>query len=185
MKIKYIKMYMDMCQSIEQASSAVRRKVGAVIVTPDNIVVPGMNGMPERYHTEVCENPDGTTHKHTRHAERAAIKKALDAGISLKNSILFCSVEPCLACGQLLYDADIKAVIFRDDYSNHENGTAYLNSLGVKVWCYYSHGDLTECMYAVLQPRPFLDNQTSYLLNTDTDPNKKINLLEYNYVQVE
>lgn len=185
MKTKYIQMYMKMCQNLADASTAERRKVGAIIVTPDNIIVPGMNGMPEGYWTENCENPDGTTHKHTRHAERAAIKKALDAGISLKDSILFCSVEPCLACGHLLYDAGIKAVVFKDDYSNHENATEYLNSLGVKVWCYYSHKKLEKALYPVLQPRPYNGRLMSYLIEPDTDETKKINLLEYVTCQVE
>lgn len=54
MKSKYIKTYMDIAERWAQESSAIKLKVGAVIVSGDAMVV-GYNGTPEDWDNE-CEN---------------------------------------------------------------------------------------------------------------------------------
>lgn len=54
MKSKYIQTYMDIAERWAQESSAIKLKVGAVIVSGDAMVV-GYNGTPEGW-DNVCEN---------------------------------------------------------------------------------------------------------------------------------
>jgi dCMP deaminase len=56
MKKKFIDLYMNLAHSVSQLSSAIRLKVGTVIVK-DNIVTYGYNGTPEGWDNN-CENRD-------------------------------------------------------------------------------------------------------------------------------
>ena len=55
MKSKFINAYMDVAERFAQLSSAVRLKVGAIVVKDDRIISIGYNGMPAGW-DNVCEN---------------------------------------------------------------------------------------------------------------------------------
>lgn len=55
MKEKYARALLDMAERFGQTSTAERLKVGALIYKNDSVIALGVNGMPPKWPTEVCE----------------------------------------------------------------------------------------------------------------------------------
>lgn len=64
--------------------------------------------------------PSGERHELCRglHAEQNAIIQAAYHGISIKDSVIYCSFSPCLICLKMIINAGIKEVIFMEDYDD-------------------------------------------------------------------
>lgn len=124
-------------------SSAVKLKVGAVIVSNEAIVV-GYNGTPEGWDntcedvvmTEYGDFPISETILKTKpevlHAEMNAISKLAKSTLSGKDAVLFCTHSPCLSCAKAVYQAGIREVYYATDYRSDE-GILFLKKCGVKV----------------------------------------------------
>jgi dCMP deaminase len=50
------------------------------------------------------------------HAEQNAILQAAAFGVSLKDSELYCTHQPCVTCAKMLINAGIKRVVFLGSY---------------------------------------------------------------------
>ena len=97
MKQKWVDAFMDTAERFAQLSSAVRLKVGAVVVKDNRIISIGYNGMPAGW-TNECENyfgldfngnPTLVTKDEVIHAEANAIIKLARDGESGNGSSLF------------------------------------------------------------------------------------------------
>ena len=135
---------MDMAERFGKASKAVRLKVGALIVKDGGIISEGVNGMPPKWPTEICEDEvlvdEGTNTAHfvlvtkpeCRHAEIAALEKMWNKSETLKGSEMFVSHCPCLACAIKLKTAGIIKVYYRHTY-RLTDGINYLLKNDVEV----------------------------------------------------
>ena len=161
MKQKFKHTYMQTAKLWANMSSAVKLKVGAVIVSEEAIVV-GYNGTPEGW-DNVCEKrewmPQGclhldheypfveysdyddtaiigryrlTTKSEVLHAEMNAISKLAKSTLSGKGAVLFCTHSPCLSCAKAVYQAGIREVYYANNYRSDE-GVLFLKKCGVKV----------------------------------------------------
>jgi dCMP deaminase len=142
MKQKWIEAFMDTAQRFAQLSSAVRLKVGAVVVKDNRIISIGYNGTPEGW-DNTCEDKiycdDGdcseqllpkeanqwmkyklVTKKEVIHAEANAISKLARSNESGAGSSMFITHAPCVDCAKLIYGAGIKHVYYRNSYRNEE-----------------------------------------------------------------
>lgn len=160
MKKKFIDLYMNMAQSVSQLSSAVRLKVGTVIVK-DNVVTFGYNGTPSGW-DNVCEDKEYLNRSNNRgefvsydfdykdetgklyrlktkpetlHSEANALMKIAKSTISSEGATLFCTHAPCIDCAKMIYQAGIFTVYYRDTYKN-ELGLEFLTKSGVNVTKY-------------------------------------------------
>jgi dCMP deaminase len=124
MKQKWIDAFMDTAERFADLSSAVRLKVGAVVVKDNRIISIGYNGMPAGW-TNECENnfgldfngnPTLVTKDEVIHAEANAIIKLARDGESGKGAILFCTHAPCIHCAKLIHGAGIEKVYYRESY---------------------------------------------------------------------
>jgi dCMP deaminase len=134
MKQKFIDAYMDVADRFARLSSAVRLKVGAIVVKDDRIISIGYNGMPSGW-DNVCETEecDGLkTKKEVLHAEANAITKLAKSNESGDGATLFRSEEPCIDCAKLIYQSGIKEMYFRDEYRD-QGGIEFLKKSGVEV----------------------------------------------------
>lgn len=134
MKQKFIKAHMDAAEVYAQLSSAVRLKVGCVVVKDDKIVSIGYNGMPAGW-TNVCEEETESglvTKREVLHAEANAITKIAKSTESADDAILFCTASPCIDCAKLIYQSGIKAIYYRDHYKSRD-GINFLLKSGVQV----------------------------------------------------
>jgi dCMP deaminase len=117
---------MDITRLVAQRSTCIRRKVGAVAVKDKRILATGYNGAPRNMRDclelgclrEKMEVPSGQRHELCRglHAEQNVIIQAALHGISLQESVLYCTHQPCLICAKMLINCGITAVFFASPY---------------------------------------------------------------------
>ena len=140
MKQKWIDAFMDTAERFAQLSSAVRLKVGAVVVKDNRIISIGYNGMPAGW-TNVCEevievHEDGGVIAKTKdeviHAEANAIAKLARDGESGLHTDLFCTHAPCIQCAKIIYGAGVKKVYYRNSYRD-DKGLEFLNKCNVET----------------------------------------------------
>lgn len=140
MKQKWINAFMDTAERFAQLSSAVRLKVGAVVVQDNRIISIGYNGMPSGW-TNECEEKMWNVHDEDYtlktkdeviHAEQNAILKLAKSGDRGDGADLFCTHAPCIHCAKLIYGAGIKKVYYRDTYRDLA-GVEFLKKCNIEV----------------------------------------------------
>lgn len=145
-KEKYLGTYMKTAKLFAEHSSAVRKKVGAVIVKDDRIISIGYNGMPSGW-DNVCEHEvvvavvDGVPQKEIKklrtkpevlHAESNAIAKLAKSSESGDGASMFITCAPCIDCAKMIYQSGIKEVFYGEEYRNND-GIEFLNKCGLSV----------------------------------------------------
>ena len=153
MKEKWVRAYMDTAERFAQLSSAIRLKVGAIVVKDDRIISIGYNGMPSGWDNN-CEDKiycdDGDWREQTDklhdewityklkskpevlHAETNAIAKLAKSNESGLGATMFITHAPCLDCAKLIYQSGIGSVLYRDSYRNTA-GVDFLESCKINV----------------------------------------------------
>ena len=144
MKQKWVDAFMDTAERFAQLSSAVRLKVGAVVVKDNRIISIGYNGMPAGW-TNECEEvvtptlpylsgdgPTMRTKDEVIHAEANAIAKLARDGESGLGTDLFCTHAPCIQCAKIIYGAGVKKVYYRESYRDTK-GLDFLEKCGVEI----------------------------------------------------
>ena len=138
--------HMEVADTYAQLSHGRRAKVGAVIVKDNRIISIGYNGMPAGW-DDNCEieipagihigNGKEKTVLKTRpeviHAESNAITKVAKSSESCEDATLYCTMEPCLDCAKLIYQAGICKVYYRDAYPKSNGGIEFLSKCEVVV----------------------------------------------------
>lgn len=135
MKQKWVDAFMDTAERFAQLSSAVRLKVGAVVVKDNRLVSIGYNGTPAGW-DNCCEtvvnvslddprynyenfSKELKTKNEVIHAEANAITKLARDGESGAGAVLFCTHAPCIECAKLIHGAGISAVYYRNAYRDN------------------------------------------------------------------
>jgi len=154
MKQKFIDYFMDIANRTAGLSSAVRLKVGSIIVKDDRIISIGYNGMPPNWTNECetkfyCDDGDWSeqlfpkeanqwmkyklvTKPEVIHAEANAIAKLAKSSEAGDGSTMFLTHSPCIDCAKQIFTAGIKKVYYRQAYRNDE-GVVFLQQCGVEV----------------------------------------------------
>jgi len=149
MKQKWIDAFMDTAARFADLSSAVRLKVGAVVVKDNRIISIGYNGMPSGW-TNECEHvvdvaktdprydynnftKELKTKDEVIHAEANAILKLARDGESGNGSSLFCTHAPCIDCAKLIHGAGINNVYYRNSYRD-TRGLDFLSNCNIGVY---------------------------------------------------
>ena len=142
MKQKWVDAFMDTAERFAQLSSAVRLKVGAVVVKDNRIISIGYNGTPAGW-DNVCEAevapgfgealpPITKTKDEVIHAEANAIAKLARDGESGLGADLFCTHAPCIQCAKMIYGAGIKKVFYRNSYRD-DLGLQFLQKCNIDI----------------------------------------------------
>lgn len=132
--------YLRVAQLTSQLSSAIDRKVGAVIVKDDNIISFSYNGTTRGANNATCD-PNGKTFPSVLHAEAYAIGKVAKSTNSTKGATLYTTLSPCIECAKIIYMAGISRVVYGELYKYRE-GVDYLEKIGILVNKEVSHNDL-------------------------------------------
>lgn len=115
--------FLDIAEKVSSRSTCLRLKVGCVLVAEDNrILATGYNGSPkgmEHCIDEGCLKNDQGRCIRTVHAEINAIL-SVDSHLR-KNSVLYCTHEPCEHCTKSIIQAGIKKVVYKNPYPNDVN----------------------------------------------------------------
>ncbi len=109
-------------QHISGWSKDKNRKVGAVIVDNDNVVLSmGYNGIPRGCDDSIeCRYDRPIKYLYTEHAERNAIYHAARHGVSLKGCRLYVTLFPCADCARALIQSGITKIIAPEPDVTHE-----------------------------------------------------------------
>lgn len=120
--------FMDMAKLAARRSSCLRRAVGAVLVKDRRLLATGYNGVPSGVtHCEVagCLRerlgvPSGERHELCRglHAEQNAIIQAAFHGVSIRDSVLYCTNLPCVICAKMLINAGVRRIVYLEGYAD-------------------------------------------------------------------
>jgi dCMP deaminase len=140
MKSKYIDAYMQTAHIFANCSTAIRLKVGAIVVKDDRIISIGYNGMPSGWDNN-CEDeiryPDAhgitlKTKPEVLHAEMNALMKLAKSTESGDQATMFITHAPCMDCAKGIYQAGIKSIYYRTSYRDSA-GVEFLEKCGVKI----------------------------------------------------
>ncbi|MBU1864317.1 MAG: cytidine/deoxycytidylate deaminase family protein [Candidatus Omnitrophica bacterium] len=118
--------FIEIANIVAKRSTCIRRHVGAVIIKDKRILTTGYNGSPSGLKhcgdsgclREKLNIPAGERHELCRglHAEQNAIIQASLHGVNVKDSVLYCTHQPCIICAKMIINAGIKEVIFVQGY---------------------------------------------------------------------
>lgn len=129
-RISFHEMYMQIAEVISKRSTAVNKKVGAILVKDNSIISYGYNGTPSGF-SNVCEDETGKTKPEVLHAESNAITKVAQSTLSSKDSVLYITLSPCINCAKLIIQSGIKEVYFKEHYKRND-GIELLEKAGIK-----------------------------------------------------
>lgn len=130
--------YMQNAVNMATLSHAVRKRVGCILVTSENLQIGAYNGQPSGW-DNCCEDvheSEPFEHLVTKntviHAELNAILHAARQGTSVKGSTIFITLAPCSACSAMIAQAGIKRVVYKEEYRDM-SGVNLLKEHGVVV----------------------------------------------------
>jgi len=135
--------FIEITKVVSKRSTCLRRKVGAVIVKDKRILSTGYNGAPSGLKhcgeiggclREQMHVPSGERHELCRglHAEQNAIIQAAVHGVSIKDSVLYCTTHPCIICAKMIINSGIKEIVISTSYPDKES-KKILKESGIKV----------------------------------------------------
>lgn len=104
---------MDLAKFIARKSKDRSRKIGCVIIGPDNeIRTTGYNGFPRNIDDDIEERHERPEkYFWTEHAERNAIYNAARIGVSVKGCRIYSSLFPCIDCARAIVQSGISEII--------------------------------------------------------------------------
>ena len=142
MKEKHKKAHMRAALEYAKCSTAVRAKVGCLIVKDNRVISIGYNGMPYGW-SNVCERtisepyqPDTErleTKREVLHAETNAIAKLARSSESGDGAYVFTTHAPCIDCAKLIYQSGIAKVYYHFPYKS-DVGITFLDKCEIPVF---------------------------------------------------
>ena len=139
MKQKFIHAHMKVAETYAALSSAVRLKVGSIVVKDNRVISIGYNGTPSGWNNncedwvELSQTEYGwKTKPEVIHAEANAIAKLARNHESGLNADMFITHAPCLECAKLIYSAGLKKVYFKNHY-REDTGLEFLKKCQIEV----------------------------------------------------
>jgi len=126
---QYPSLFMDIAERTAMESNCIKYKVGAVVVKDNRIILQGYNGTisgfincSEKFKDlNILDKKNRELHREWSnsfeiHAEMNIISYAAKKGISLENTIIYCTHTPCNNCLKHLIQSGVKKIIFKYDY---------------------------------------------------------------------
>lgn len=137
---RYDQLYMDIAKRCAEMSYAVRAKVGCLIVRDGRILSQGWNGMPAGM-PNICEDEHVNenseivlkTKPEVSHAEENALLKLARSSETSEGATAYVTLQPCINCSKLLYNAGIKRIVYAETYRDR-SGVELLEKMGVVVY---------------------------------------------------
>ncbi|MFZ5800697.1 MAG: deoxycytidylate deaminase [Candidatus Omnitrophota bacterium] len=134
--------FLDIAELVSKRSTCLRRKVGAVLVKDRRILATGYNGTPTKItHCSVTgclreklKVPSGERHELCRglHAEQNVLLQGALYGVSLKDSTLYCTNQPCIICAKMLINAGVREIVFKGEYPDRMS-REFLKEAGIRL----------------------------------------------------
>lgn len=120
--------FLEVADLVASRSTCLRRHVGAVLVSKERIIATGYNGAPRGLEhcldtgclRDEMDIPSGHRYELCRgvHAEQNAIINAAYYGVSTRDTVLYCTNQPCIICARILINAGINRVVHRGNFDD-------------------------------------------------------------------
>ena len=139
-QIELDKYYMSLALRVAELSHGVRAKVGACLVTENDVTILSCNGLPEALGNQLeyivdtvggGKNVLGTKHE-VIHAELNSILKCAKEGVSVKGATIYTTLSCCSQCASMLASCGVKRVVFLEEYRDTK-GIEILEKCGIVV----------------------------------------------------
>ena len=134
--------FLEIARLVAKRSTCLRRQVGALIVKGRRILTTGYNGSPtDIVHCseagclrQKLKVPSGQRHELCRglHAEQNVLLQAALYGISVKDSTIYVTNQPCIICAKMIINAGIKEVVISQGYPD-KDAREFLDQAGIKM----------------------------------------------------
>ena len=134
--------FLEISALVAQRSTCLRRKVGALVVKDRRILATGYNGTPSgiKHCSQVgclrdkLKIPSGEKHELCRglHAEQNVLLQASLHGVSLRDSVLYVTHQPCIICTKMIINAGIREVVMSGSYPD-AMALSFLKEAKIKV----------------------------------------------------
>lgn len=141
-RISWNEYFFQITHLVAERSTCIRRKVGAVIVKENRILSSGYNGAVKGLvHCrevgcirEKQKIPSGERHELCRgvHAEQNAIIQAASFGVSVKDSVIYCTNMPCSICIKMIINAGIYEIRY-DQFYNDRLSQELIEQAGITI----------------------------------------------------
>jgi dCMP deaminase len=136
--------FLGLVDQVASRATCDRGKSGCVVVRDKRIICTGYVGSPSGlphcdevgHELRQVIDEDGTARRHcvrTVHAEQNAICQAARYGLSLADTTLYCSMEPCRVCALLIASTGINRVVARRRYHAGQDTREILARAGVEL----------------------------------------------------
>lgn len=126
MRITREELYITIAETFAKRSTCGRLQVGCVLVRDGRIICCGYNGPLKSELTNKISKCDDLNKRcscdlekpcqKSIHAEANAISFSAKNGIALENSTLYVTHSPCIKCAELIIQAGIIGVIYKNDF---------------------------------------------------------------------
>lgn len=130
--------YYQLAKVTAKRSTCLRKQVGCVLVVDGRPIMMGYNGVLPNQTPETGLDEFGNSR--TVHAEANAIAFCAKKGIATEGAIVYCTLQPCEKCAELLIQAGITEVHYWEEYRD-DSGLKKLKENNIK--CYYKYA---ECL---------------------------------------
>jgi dCMP deaminase len=126
--------FMEIARTVATRATCPRASVGAVIVREHRILTTGYNGAPRGvpHCSDVGCTMAGEHCVRATHAEANAIVQAALHGVSIADSIAYCTHQPCVHCSKLLISAGVRRIMYEAAYPD-AIAQELLSEAGVKL----------------------------------------------------
>jgi len=134
--------FLEMTKLVAKRATCLRRRVGAILVKDKRILATGYNGAPRGLKhcldigcvREKLKIPSGERQELCRalHAEQNALIQASLYGISVRDSTLYATNQPCAICAKMLINAGIKEIVTSGDYPD-KLSSKFLKEAKIKI----------------------------------------------------
>jgi len=134
--------FLEIATLVARRSTCLRRKVGALVVKDRRILATGYNGTPSgiRHCSQAgclrdkLKIPSGERHELCRglHAEQNVLLQASLHGVSLRDSVLYVTNQPCIICTKMIINAGIREVVMSGSYPD-AMALSFLKEAKIKV----------------------------------------------------
>lgn len=136
--------FIRLVDEVASRATCDRGRSGCVVVRDKRIICTGYVGSPPGlahcdevgHDLKQMVDEDGTVRQHcvrTIHAEQNAICQAARYGLSLADTTLYCTMEPCRVCAMLITSVGIRRVVARRRYHAGRDTRELFASAGVTL----------------------------------------------------
>jgi len=124
--LKRLNGYHARAEAIASQSHDSETKVAAILINSETgaVMAEGYNGFIRGADDEAlpCHRPE--KYDYIIHAETNLLCNAVRSGVKTNNSVVYCTLSPCVRCLRMLWQAGISTFYFKEKYKDFEESSS-------------------------------------------------------------